>query len=126
MTDSGYVPEAAGKILAGVSLLVLEANHDVETLQSGNYPFFLKQRILGDEGHLSNETAGHFASAMACRGTAEIVLAHLSRENNTPTLAYNAVDACLRQNDCHVSLTVAPRDTVSPCYGAKEAAACKK
>ncbi|MEG2176966.1 MAG: MBL fold metallo-hydrolase [Oscillibacter sp.] len=124
LTDSGYVPEAAGEILAGVSLLVLEANHDVETLESGAYPYFLKKRILGDQGHLSNETAGQFAAAMARQGTEEIVLAHLSRENNSPQMAYNAVAACLR--DCDVRLTVAPRDSVSPCYGMKEERICKR
>lgn len=124
LTDSGYVPEAAGEILSGVSLLILEANHDVDTLREGSYPYFLKQRILGAEGHLSNETAGHFAASMAQRGTQEIVLAHLSRENNTPELAYHAVADCLRQTGCTIRLTVAPRDTLSPCYG--EGMQCKK
>lgn len=126
LTDSGYVPEEAAEVLSGVPLLVLEANHDVDRLREGPYPYFLKQRILGDEGHLSNETAGQFAAAMARYGTEEIVLAHLSRENNTPQAAYDAVAACLRDAGCAVHLAVAPRDTVSPCYGGKEETACRK
>lgn len=126
LTDSGYVPEEAAEALRGVSLLVLEANHDVDRLREGSYPYFLKQRILGDQGHLSNETAGAFAAAMAQRGTEEIVLAHLSRENNTPQAAYDAVAACLRDAGCTIRLAVAPRDTVSPRYGGREEAACRK
>ena len=84
LTDSGYVTEEAAGTLAGVSLLLLEANHDVDLLQNGPYPYYLKERILSDQGHLSNETAAAFAVAMARQGTEEFVLAHLSAENNTP------------------------------------------
>ena len=126
LTDSGYVPEAAETVLSGVSLLILEANHDVDTLRGGGYPYFLKERILGSEGHLSNAAAGEFAANMARFGTREIVLAHLSRENNTPQLAYDTVAACLQRSRCAVRLAVAPRDSLSPCYGAREAVSCKK
>ena len=52
LTDTGFVTDAARESLPGVDMLLLEANHDVETLQYGPYPYFLKRRILGDEGHL--------------------------------------------------------------------------
>ena len=87
LTDTGFVPEPAAAALTGVDLLVLESNHDVEWLRSGPYPFSLKQRILGQRGHLSNEDAAAFARRMAECGTRCIILAHLSRENNTPQLA---------------------------------------
>ena len=61
LTDTGFVTDAAREALAGVDTLLLEANHDVETLQYGPYPYFLKRRILGDEGHLSNDVAAEFA-----------------------------------------------------------------
>ena len=87
LTDTGYVTDEAAQVLPGVSLLVLESNHDVEWLRSGPYPYSLKARILGDEGHLSNDAAAEFAARMAQCGTRCIILAHLSRENNTPDIA---------------------------------------
>ena len=95
LTDTGYVTDEAAAVLPGVDLAVLEANHDVETLYSGPYPYYLKQRILGAEGHLSNEDAARFAVFLAQQGTSEILLAHLSRENNTPAMAQQAVETAL-------------------------------
>lgn len=94
LTDTGVLPEAAEGLL-GADLLVLEANHDVETLRSGPYPPYLKRRILGDGGHLSNEDCARFAVTLAESGATDIVLAHLSRENNTPAMARNAVETAL-------------------------------
>ena len=95
LTDTGYVTDEAAQVLPGVSLLVLESNHDVEYLRSGPYPYTLKQRILGSQGHLSNDDAAAFAVQMAAGGTRCIVLAHLSRENNMPSLAYQTTVAAL-------------------------------
>ena len=122
LTDTGYVTEEAAEALTGVPLLVLEANHDVETLRSGPYPYALKQRVLGPEGHLSNEAAAAFALASARAGTREIVLAHLSRENNTPAMALNAVGRALETLDTPVALSAAPRDELSRRYQAAETA----
>lgn len=93
--------------------LLLEANHDVETLQYGPYPYFLKRRILGDEGHLSNDVAAEFARLAVQSGTRDILLAHLSKENNTPELAEYAVARALQSAGLSVRLGVAPRDTMS-------------
>ena len=106
----------AEEVLPGVGLLVLERNHDVDRLRSGPYPYSLKQRVLGSQGHLSNEDAAAFAARMATCGTECIVLAHLSKENNTPQLAYDAVDRALRAGGARVRLYVAPRDELSPAY----------
>ena len=100
-------------MLAGVDTLLLEANHDVETLQYGPYPYFLKRRILGDEGHLSNDAAAEFARLAVQSGTRDILLAHLSKENNTPELAEYAVARALQSVGLSVRLGVAPRDTMS-------------
>lgn len=126
LTDTGYVTEEARSVLLGVPLLVLEANHDVETLCSGPYPAYLKQRILGGEGHLSNEDAAAFAAETAQSGTQEIILAHLSRENNTPVMARDAVARALAPLEFEVRLSVAPRDTMSSCYTVMEATPCRK
>lgn len=123
LTDTGYVTPAAEEALLGAPLLLLEANHDVETLRAGPYPYPLKQRILGDEGHLSNDAAAAFARECALAGTREIVLAHLSKENNTPNLALDAVGGALEGLD--VTLSVAPRDSMSRRYET-EAVSCKR
>ena len=125
LTDSGYVTDAAADTLAGAALLMLEANHDVEMLRSGPYPYYLKRRILSDEGHLSNEAAAAFARAAAEGGTREIVLAHLSRENNTPVMAYDAVARALAVLDAPPALSVAPRSELSRRY-CTEDTPCRK
>lgn len=126
LTDSGYVTEEAADILPGVGLAVLEANHDVETLRSGPYPYYLKQRILGYEGHLSNEDAARFAVTLAEAGASELVLAHLSKENNTPAMARNAVEIALSAARLAPCLSVAPRDCLSKAYMISRRTVCKK
>ncbi len=113
LTDTGYVTRAAADALAGVDLLLLEANHDVETLRSGPYPYHLKQRILGQYGHLCNEAAADFALYCAQHGTRDIMLAHLSAENNTPALAEYTVGRRLQAEGLSVRLGVAPKDRES-------------
>lgn len=113
LTDTGIVTDAAAKTLAGVDTLLLEANHDIAMLRAGPYPHFLKQRILGAEGHLSNDAAAEFARFAAKNGTRDILLAHLSKENNTPALAEYAVARALQSAGLSVRLGVAPRDTMS-------------
>lgn len=126
LTDSGFVTEEAQELLPGVDLLVLEANHDVETLLSGPYPYYLKDRILGSRGHLSNDAAAEFAVKAAKAGTKEIILAHLSRENNTPAMAYNAVFQALCCCGCSTVLSVAPRETMSECHRLEGSCLCRK
>ena len=113
LTDTGYVTQEAADILPGVDLALLEANHDVEALRSGPYPYYLKERILSSQGHLCNEDAARFAVTLAEAGASEIVLAHLSRENNTPVMAEYAVARKLQQHGYSVRLCTAPRDTMS-------------
>lgn len=125
LTDTGFVTPEAESALAGVDTLVLESNHDVEWLRSGPYPYSLKARILGDEGHLSNDAAAEFAARMARYGTRCIVLAHLSRENNTPQRAWDTVQRRLNTVEAEVLLEVAPRSEVSPPYG-MEVAVCSE
>lgn len=126
LTDTGYITGEAEELLPGVDLAVLEANHDVEALRSGPYPYPLKQRILGPQGHLCNEAAAAFAVMLAEQGTGEIVLAHLSRDNNTPAMALNAVSAALSAAGLAPELTVAPRDTTGPCHTVVRRAVCRK
>ena len=113
LTDTGRVTRDAAEALEGVDTLLLEANHDIETLQCGPYPYHLKQRILGDHGHLSNEAAADFALWCAQHGTSDILLAHLSAENNTPAMAEYAVARRLQAAGCPIRLGVAPKDRMS-------------
>ena len=116
LTDSGVVTEEAEAVLPGVALAVLEANHDVEAVRIGPYPYFLKKRILGPGGHLRNEDAAAFAVTLARAGAREIVLAHLSRENNTPAMALRAVETALSAAGLAPRLSAAPRDGLSGAY----------
>lgn len=90
-TDMGTYDEYIVSHLKGVDGLLLEANHDVRMLETGAYPYYLKQRILSDTGHLSNETSGRLLNAILHDGLKHVVLGHLSKENNYEKLAYEAV-----------------------------------
>ena len=93
-------------------MLLLEANHDVEMLLSGSYPYPLKRRILSDNGHLSNEASADTIVRLARGGMREFILGHLSKENNTPDLAAVTVRAALQAAGfgSEVRVTVAHRD----------------
>lgn len=100
-TDTGYIDADMEKHLMHASFLFLEANHDVAMLQQGPYPPFLKQRILGKKGHLSNDDCASFVCRLVRHGTLQHVrLAHLSSHNNTPQTAYHTVGAALKSIGC--------------------------
>ena len=113
LTDTGCITDEAHDLALGADTLLLEANHDVELLTTGPYPYPLKRRILGEYGHLSNEAAAEFAVECVRAGTSDILLAHLSGENNTPDLAEYAVGRALQARGLSVRLAAAPRDTIS-------------
>lgn len=113
VTDLGHLTQEVREGIRGSHLLVAETNHDVEWVQSGAYPYFLKARILGDQGHLSNEAGAELICSAAEAGASTVVLAHLSKENNTPARAYDTVYTALMRRgaiiDRDVKLDVAPR-----------------
>lgn len=90
-TDLGVYTDRVVNGFAGVDALFIEANHDVRMLQVGSYPYYLKQRILSDKGHLSNENCGRLLCRLLHDDMKSIVLSHLSAENNLAELAYEAV-----------------------------------
>ena len=96
-TDLGCVTDEVLHALGGVNAAILEANHDSGMLKYGPYPPVLKKRIASDCGHLSNRVCGRLAGILYESGTTTFVLAHLSRENNTPALAQAAVEAGLTE-----------------------------
>ncbi len=99
--------------LTNANVLYLEANHDVRMLEVGPYPFFLKQRILSDLGHLSNDLSAALICALYHEGLDHVILAHLSHENNMPDVAYatvkHEIDALLNLGEGDLTLHVAKR-----------------
>ena len=90
-TDMGYYDDYIVEHLKGLDVLLLESNHDIQMLQVGPYPYILKQRILGNRGHLSNESAGQLLCKVLHDGMKKVYLGHLSKENNYAELAYETV-----------------------------------
>jgi phosphoribosyl 1,2-cyclic phosphodiesterase len=92
LTDLGHVPETLYREIYDADLLMLEANHNVDLLMTGRYPYPLKKRVASDVGHLSNEDCGATVIRAIKEGrVGSVLLGHLSRENNTPELAYETV-----------------------------------
>ncbi len=118
-TDLGCFDEYMVSALTGCDALLLEANHDVRMLQTGPYPYVLKTRILGDKGHLSNEKSGELLSRILSDKIKGVFLGHLSKENNLPELAYEAVrvEIEMADNPYHggdFRIMVADRSNLSP------------
>ena len=115
-TDTGYVSENIRAALIGCEAVVLECNHDVDMLMSGPYPYEIKRRVASNKGHLSNDACAEFALDLVQSGTRAILLAHLSRENNEPTIAFDTVSNAISGFD--VNLRVAepfePTELVIP------------
>ncbi|GIO44479.1 MBL fold metallo-hydrolase [Paenibacillus apis] len=99
-TDLGYASDKVKAAIADSDVLVLEANHDVEMLRMGRYPWNIKRRILGDMGHLSNEATGELMSELMNGRLKRTYLAHLSREHNIPDLARMAVRSSMEDRGC--------------------------
>ena len=122
LTDTGSLSDGIYDEIGKADLLVLEANHDVEMLKIGRYPMFLKQRILGEKGHLSNtDAAGVILRLLSEKGNLRrVLLAHLSRENNFPEMAYQTVKNLLEEKSCYigstVSLNIIARDKMSEIF----------
>jgi phosphoribosyl 1,2-cyclic phosphodiesterase len=112
-TDIGHMTQELLKCLEYSDLLLLES-------KVGPYPYYLKRRIAGESGHLSNEAAGEVIAHMAEKGTKRFLLGHLSRENNFPELAwqtvYNALGSMASQIGKGISLEVAMRDRVGQVF----------
>lgn len=87
VTDTGYLTDDARHAISRSHLAVIESNHDVDMLREGMYPYVLKQRILSENGHLSNASCAEALPDFVKVGLTRIILAHLSEENNTPHLA---------------------------------------
>lgn len=110
-TDLGYVSERVKTAIQGADAYIFESNHDVEMLRIGPHPWNVKQRILGDKGHLSNEAAGDALVEVMGGQTKDVFLAHLSPDNNMPEIAEITVRGILHQNGIAVGSDVVLHDT---------------
>ena len=119
-TDIGYITENIRKNVKGSKLVVLESNYDPNMLMMGSYSYALKKRVMSEGGHLSNEEAASFCTELVEGGTESILLAHLSKENNFPELAYATSKNVLTKNNMIIGkdliLDVLSRDKVSKVY----------
>ena len=114
-TDIGHMDNEILKKLEGSSFILLESNYDPEVLKYTKYPFLLKQRIAGPNGHLSNNMAGKVINYLINNGLSTAMLGHLSKESNFPALAYQTVADEIISSGTDISkinLSVASRDTV--------------
>lgn len=110
-TDTGIITREMLGAVQKADTLIGEFNYDVDMLRSGPYPAYLKERILSDRGHLSNEMGGKLAAWAVEQGTKRVIMAHLSRENNLPGVALRAAKVALEGIGAgDVPLMAAPRD----------------
>ena len=117
-TDLGIYDDYTVENLKGLDAILLEANHDIHMLEVGVYPYYLKQRVMGKRGHLSNELSGRLLCDILHDDLKCVMLGHLSKENNYAELAYETVklEVTLGNNPYKgedIPIMVAKRDTRS-------------
>lgn len=103
VTDTGYINQKYNKLLKNRNLYIMESNHDVKMLMEGSYPYHIKQRILGDRGHLSNKDSAYYLSNYVGNETKTIILIHLSHDNNDPSIALNTLEDTLNTSNKKVN-----------------------
>lgn len=119
-TDLGVYTDYTVDHLKELDVLLLEANHDIHMLEVGGYPYYLKRRIAGERGHLSNESAGKLLCQVLHDNLKAVLLGHLSKENNYAELARETVKLEVQLGDTPYQpgdfpIGVASRDEISPC-----------
>jgi phosphoribosyl 1,2-cyclic phosphodiesterase len=113
-TDLGVLTPPVKEALRQSDFAIVESNHDIGMLQNGPYPYYLKRRILSEEGHLSNGDCADFLPELVSGKTTRLLLSHLSHENNTPELALQTSLCALQvsgmRENVDYQLFVAPRE----------------
>ncbi len=113
VSDIGFIPESMRPRLRNSDLLVIESNHDLEMLRTGPYPWSLKQRVMSNFGHLSNEALAYFFGEHMDGTQRRIMLIHLSRQNNHPQIAYVSANRALEKKCKNVELHISLQDESS-------------
>jgi phosphoribosyl 1,2-cyclic phosphodiesterase len=111
LTDIGYPTKLVKNKIKNPSTIVLESNHDIDKLLNGPYEWYLKQRIKGKNGHLSNVQAGELMLEIFHPRLKNIILAHLSEENNEPEIAFASMKKLIIENKINCNLYVAMQDS---------------
>ena len=112
VTDTGYINRKFLARMTSKDIYIIESNHDEAMLMDGPYPRFLKERVISDTGHLSNSTTAKYLQKIIGSNTKYIVLAHLSKNNNTPELALTTVKDTL--NNPKIKILVASQEDGTP------------
>ncbi len=120
-TDIGHISDSVKAGVTGCETVILEANYDADMLENGPYPYYLKKRIGSSHGHLCNEDAGELAAYLVGCGTKKIMLGHLSKENNSESIAFSTVAKIMERYGIAIGkdvlMSVAPRYCVSAVIG---------
>jgi phosphoribosyl 1,2-cyclic phosphodiesterase len=119
-TDIGHISESVLNGILGADFALVESNHDINMLKAGAYPYFLKRRILSKTGHLCNDDCAKLCVKLVEKGAKNIVLGHLSKENNLPSIAMLTTLQRLKEEGIEVgkevALEVAMRDCASKIF----------
>lgn len=107
ITDTGYINQKNLKKIVNKDIYIIESNHDENMLMNGPYPYVIKQRIIGDKGHLSNTTVANYLTNLVGEKTKYIILAHLSEQNNTEELAYQTTKQILQKKHIEKPILIA-------------------
>ena len=107
ITDTGYINRRYLPLMTNKDVYIIESNHDEKMLMEGPYPYILKQRVISDKGHLSNNTVAEYLLEITGTNTNKIVLAHISEKNNTEELAISTTKNLLEEHGIHKDIVVA-------------------
>lgn len=107
ITDTGYINRKYLPLMKNKDVYIIESNHDEEMLMEGPYPYILKQRVISDKGHLSNNTTAEYLLEVVGKNTKQIILAHISEHNNTEELALATTKELLEANEIYKDIKVA-------------------
>lgn len=112
ITDTGYINKKYFDMLTNKEIYIMESNHDIEMLNNSRYPFQVRQRILSDKGHLSNNDSSKYLSQFVGNNTKYILLAHLSKDNNTKDKAYNSLVYKLKESNKSVDNIIITKQNI--------------
>lgn len=107
LTDTGYINRKYIPLMKNRDLYIIESNHDEEMVMEGPYPYILKQRVISDKGHLSNHATAEYLLETVGNNTKQVILAHISENNNTEELALNTTKNLLTENNIYKPIILA-------------------
>ena len=114
ITDTGYLNQKYFNKLKNKTVYIFESNHNADMLLNGRYPGWLKRRVASDKGHLSNESSAFYLSKIIGNNTKEIILAHLSEENNTPEIALETLQNEFKDHEIEFdNIVIAKQNEIS-------------